>query len=121
MSHPAECTRCGTALTADGPCPACGSVERSIFLSDQARGFDGLGLKARHGLPGETKPFKEIKDRVKWNHRRQRYERCRELYDRENNDYVQEWSNLDTGEVTYPKRGRLDDPGMHGESARRPR
>jgi hypothetical protein len=42
------------------------------------------------------------------------------LIDRENNHYVHEWSDLTTGEVTYRKEGSLDDPEVHGQSARRP-
>jgi hypothetical protein len=117
----ADCAQCGTDLTASGPCPTCGSGDRHIFVTDQALGFDGFGLQARHGQPGEVRPFKVVKDEVKWNHDRQRKERCRELYDRENKHYVQEWSDLDSGAITFRKEGRLDDSDIHGESARRPR
>ena len=60
-----------------------------------------------------------IRDEVAWNHDRQRAERRRMVIDRDTNEYVQEWSDLDTGEVTFVKRGPLDQAEMHGESARR--
>ena len=43
------------------------------------------------------------------------------LVDRENGHYLQEWSDQETGEVTFRKEGRLDDPDLLGDSARRPR
>jgi hypothetical protein len=39
--------------------------------------------------------------------------------DSEKDYYRQEWFNLLTGERTYFKEGKLSDPEMHGESARR--
>jgi hypothetical protein len=39
--------------------------------------------------------------------------------DRDNDYYKQEWFDLETGERTYLKEGRLSDPDMHGESARK--
>lgn len=56
-----------------------------------------------------------------WAHDRQRMERRNTVYDSENDYYLQEWRDLHTGEVTYRKEGRLSDPSIHGESARRPR
>jgi hypothetical protein len=116
----AACGHCGTGLAAPGPCPACGSWDRHIFVSDDVRVIDTMGLQARRGLPCQASPFKVISEQIKWSGDRGRFERRRMLIDRESNHYVQEWSDLTTGEVTYRKEGRLDDPEVHGESARRP-
>jgi hypothetical protein len=115
------CAKCDTDLTASGPCPTCGSGDRAIFVTDHARAYDGMTLQARHGQPGKVRPFKVISDEVVWNHDRQRDERRRMVIDRDTNEYVQEWSDLDTGEMTFVKRGPLDQAEMHGESARRPK
>jgi hypothetical protein len=68
----------------------------------------------------EQRPYLQMCSDIRWNHDRQSLER-RELYiDRENNCYRQEWFSRDTGETTFPaKEGPLDDPNLHGRSARR--
>ena len=43
------------------------------------------------------------------------------VVDSERDYYLQTWYDLDTGECVYRKEGRLSDPDMHGQSARRPR
>jgi hypothetical protein len=66
-----------------------------------------------------VKPFCEVSERVKRSHDRDRDEWRRLVVDRDQNYYLQEWTDLDTGEVTWRKEGALDDPTMHGDSARR--
>ena len=43
------------------------------------------------------------------------------VVDSERDYYLQTWYDIDTGECVYRKEGRLSDPDMHGQSARRPR
>jgi hypothetical protein len=81
-------------------------------------GFRG---QARYGQPGEVRPHSEQRSELKWNHDRQRMERCKLVVDRENDYYLQEWSDPETGEVTFRKEGSLSDPEVHGQSARRGR
>jgi hypothetical protein len=50
---------------------------------------------------------------------RQNLERREMTTDSEKDYYRQEWFNLQTGERTYFKEGKLSDPEMPGESARR--
>ncbi|WP_328304443.1 hypothetical protein [Actinomycetospora sp. NBC_00405] len=92
-----------------------------IEVTDELRIDEGLRGKARHGQPGEVKPHREQYSEIKWNGDRQRMERRVEVVDRENDYYLQEWRHLDTNEVTFRKEGRLSDPAMHGQSARRGR
>lgn len=49
------------------------------------------------------------------------HQRVNLVVDRANDHYVQEWRDLRTYEVTFHKEGRLSDPTVHGESARRPK
>lgn len=118
-----RCLACGLAIPVDAlACPTCGSPDRSISARDSATGTESLRLKGRHteaGVP--KKPYLEVSSEVRWNHDRQQWERRRLVVDRDRKHYEQVWTDLQTGEETYGKRGPLDDPGMHGESARRPR
>jgi hypothetical protein len=117
-----KCASCDAELTlnATEPCPHCGSAARIrlVELNDSVGVHDGFDLAARHGEPGQVKPFREISDRVKRTHDRDRDERRRLVVDRDQSYYLQEWTDLDTGEVTWRKEGALDDPMMHGDSAR---
>jgi hypothetical protein len=115
----ATCAGCGHEFTRDEyPCPECGSGDREVLVEDRASILEGLRTGARHGEPGEVSPLHLVYDEVKWNEDRQRRERRVMVVDRENKTYSQAWYHLETGEVTWEKSGRLDDPDMHGESAR---
>lgn len=82
-----------------------------------AKGWGGLRMVGRPD--GGGRPLVRVDVQEVWNHDRARMER-RELYiDRENDRYVQEWTDLMTGAVVWRKEGRLSDPMMHGRSARR--
>jgi hypothetical protein len=81
---------------------------------------DGLKVRVRHAPKGQRKPHHlEIDDETVWNSDRQRPERRRMVVDRENDRYLQEWTDQETGEVWFFKQGPLSDLDMHGESARR--
>ena len=64
-------------------------------------------------------PHIQVYNEICWNHGRQCMERRVMQVDRDNDYYKQEWFDLETGERTYLKEGRLSDPDMHGESARK--
>ncbi len=76
-------------------------------------------MRARHGPKGRKEPHLEIDDKTVWNSDRQRPERRLIMVDRDNDRYLQEWTDPQTGDVTFRKEGPLSDPDMHGESARR--
>lgn len=118
-----RCLACGVALQVDAPaCPACGSLDRAISAGDSATISEDLRLKGRHAEASvPIKPYLEVRYEVRWNHDRQQYERRRIVVDRDRKHYEQVWADLETGEETFGKRGPLDDPRMHGDSARRPR
>src|SRR3954447_2086254 len=97
----ASCFECGTELETDGTCPRCGSGDRSVRLDDIVRGHEGVRMKAREKGVGEIRPYLETYDEPKWAADRKRLERRRMTYDRARNHYVQEWSDLDTGEITF--------------------
>jgi hypothetical protein len=85
-----------------------------------------IGLIGSPPVPASSRknvaPHIKIYNDVLWNYDRQRLERrCMET-DSQRDYYKQEWFDLGTGETTWgPKEGRLSDPDMHGESARRRR
>ncbi len=80
---------------------------------------DGLKVRARHGPKGQKGPHLEIDDETLWNNDRQRPGRRLMVFDNENDRYLQEWTDPQTGEVWFFKQGPRSDPDMHGKSARR--
>jgi hypothetical protein len=64
-------------------------------------------------------PHIQMYNDIRWNHDRQRMERRVMHIDSDNNYYRQEWFDLETGELMFSKEGRLSDPDVHGNSARR--
>jgi len=68
---------------------------------------------------GGVKPNVRFYNDVLFNHDRQRMERRLMQTDSERDHYVQEWYDLETGELAFRKEGRLSDPDVHGQSARR--
>jgi hypothetical protein len=96
-------------------------VHHERAITDNAGLTDKLVRKLRHGAPGDVKPHIEVFDEVRWIHDRQRMERRAMYVDREDDYYQQEWFDLKTRDLTWSKEGRLSDPEMHGESARRPK
>jgi hypothetical protein len=142
------CHPCKANLTlADRRCPECGSDNimigvttpdgkriaavsrdwpRMIVQGRHAAGTDKTqhsvtaAKSAKTGRPAQIAPHVRIYNEVKWSHDRQQLER-RDMYiDSEQDYYRQTWYSLQTGEITWgPKEGKLSDPDMHGESARR--
>lgn len=117
-----RCAHCSVELAdADADCMACGHAPVGKQLGGTTQTQSSLAVKARHGQHGEVAPHVEYTDTVKWNHDRQRDERCRIYVDRERDFYRQEWLDLETDEVVWSKEGRLRDEEIHGKSARRRR
>jgi hypothetical protein len=104
---------------ATGVCPECKSRNRVIFDNEQITILESAARAKKRTALG-VKPHEEIRDEVRWNGERNRLERRVMVIDRSGDRYSQEWSDLETGEVAFTKSGRLSDPDMHGESARRP-
>jgi len=101
-------------------CPACGSEDRSVEVSDQLGPKLRLGLKldVRHGQPGEVRPHIEKTQREEYARDRRQWELVARTFDREAATYVEEYTNLKTGEVVYRKDAPLDDQSVHGPRAR---
>lgn len=114
-----RCSECLSALErGDTPCDTCGSTNRELFVDEAVGTSDGLALDERHGDPGTVRPHRETSQRRLWNHDRQRYEVRTIVVDRDRNTYEQVWRHDPSGEE-WTKKGALDDPEMHGRSARR--
>jgi hypothetical protein len=109
------------AVPEGGVC-ACGVHKPATYvvtLTDAGCAYDSFRSQRRRGQPGEVAPYFAVYDDVRWNHDHQRLERRLMRVDREADGYIQEWYDLETGEPTYRKEGRLSDPKLHGQSARR--
>lgn len=133
-----RCPKCGSKnimirmFTPDGqPMSAVRDWPRMLVHGRRVPGRDKIqysitiargAIAKRPGRGAPVAPHVRIYNEDKWSHDRQRLER-REMYiDSEQDYYRQTWYSLQTGEITWgPKEGKLSDPDMHGESARRRR
>jgi phage FluMu protein Com len=115
------CADCGLVMEdASGSCPECGSRNRHILTAEQIT-LVTTSARARKRDAPQARPHEEVRDEIRWSGDRNRLERRIMVINRRDDRYSQEWSDLQTGEVTYSKSGRLGDPDMHGQSARRPK
>ena len=125
----ARCNACGEIidepanLPADQrtPCPSCGSKAR--FFEIEPKGEvtfqKKLKLKARHGEPGQVKPFLQLqigddlhRDTGEWNYREK-------IEDRENDRYLEHIVNRKTGEVIHHCEEPLSQHQGHGSAKRK--
>jgi hypothetical protein len=67
-----NCNVCGAVIPGETPwtpkedkkpCPQCGSMKRlySLVITTKSKSFLQIAAKARHGQPGQIKPFYELK------------------------------------------------------------
>ncbi len=103
------------------PCPSCGSKSRLYEkeLNAEVKVRSSLKLKARHGQPGEVKPFLELqtgdslfKETGEWNKREK-------IEDRENDRYVEHIVDPRTGEILHHCEESLRDHQGHGSAKRK--
>jgi hypothetical protein len=78
-----------------------------------------VSAPARRPDKSQKAPHIKLYSDVLWNDDRQRMERREMRVDKENDYYRQEWFNLETNETTFVKEGKVSDPDVHGQSARR--
>lgn len=122
-----KCKNCGelldepinTPFDQRKPCPSCGSEARlyAMELGEEIALHDRLKLKARHGQPGEIRPFLEVqigddlfRDTGEWNRREK-------IEDRENDRYMEHIVNPRTGEVIHHCEEPLSE--HHGDGSDR--
>jgi hypothetical protein len=97
--------------------------ERRYSVTFQS-GPGPYGAARRHvgdRWPGGARPHVRVYNDVLFNHDRGRMERRLMHTDSERDYYSQQWYSLETGECVWSKEGRLSDPDVHGQSARRRR
>ena len=113
---PPECTDCGNELQPDDTaCSLCGSGNRHVYDSDQAAAVESsLGLKGRHGQPGQVKPYLRTTVKREWSPSRNTWEEVTRVFDSDARVYRETYRNLVTGEVTFHKEGAIEDQGLHG-------
>jgi hypothetical protein len=98
-----------------------GTYSGSVTVRDGISPTDAMRGQLPHCPPGPVRPHVRVYNDILWNHDRQRMERRLMHTDSERGFYVQEWYALETGELAWRKEGRLSDPDLHGQSARRRR
>jgi hypothetical protein len=114
----------GTRVSAPRDFPRMRLQGRHQEGTDRVQYLFTAGGVPGHGVPKSVRrapsaPHIKVYNDVMWNADRQQVER-REMYTDSDRDYYrQEWFSLVTGERTWRKEGRLSDPDMHGQSARR--
>jgi len=138
-----RCSRCKRFKASDGLllCPRCGptsglrqdatvrlrTVIATVTISgDQPpprspRSPVSSKVKATVKRAGRKARLTATEDRGEWNNDRQAFEIREMVIDCDGDKYYsQEWRNPDTGETTFKKQGRLDDPKMHGRESHKP-
>ena len=119
-----KCNKCGqlidqavdTPLNQRKPCPSCGSTARRIEMELEAKlsFHTKLRIKARHGQPGQVRPFLTLQtgddlfvDTGEWNQREK-------VEDRDNDRYFELIINPKTGEVIHVCEEPLSKHQGHG-------
>lgn len=120
-----SCTDCASLLDRDDSrCDHCGSTNRSIHhVIDEAVAVDDwVAVKQKERDAPDRRPHRETTRKAHvWNHDRQQHEDMTLVVERDRDWYEQTWRDEKMGAVTFHKEGRLSDPSVHGESARRRR
>jgi hypothetical protein len=111
-----RCARCGPV----GNVPQDATVRPRPAGANQLSDPPSSTMSARVNRGGKASRLTAKLDRGMWNHDRQAYETRDVVVDRDDNLYRQEWTDPDTGETTFRKQGRLDDPNLHGPASHRP-
>jgi hypothetical protein len=109
------CMDCGLELAwTDVACTVCGSHNRSIHVTDEASAVESMNVKGRHGSPGEVRPYLRTTVKREWSPDRGAWEEVTRVFDSDAGIYEATYRSLETRAVTFHKRGRLDDQGLHG-------
>jgi hypothetical protein len=128
-----RCARCRRFKHDDGLllCPRCGPVSdlrQDATVRPQTITIGGpppseptsSTVSARVTRRGKASRLTAKQDRGKWNHDRQTHETREIVVDRDDSYYAQTWTDPASGETTFRKQGRLDDPKLHGRASHRP-
>lgn len=115
------CADCGDDLERDGAkCPACGSRDRLIEIFEVGHGIDvSERLHRLCEQPGMVSRYRKLYSDVRWNSDRRHKEYRIMVVDKENDYYFLERYDLETGKRIWWTEGRIGDPGLHGQFARR--
>jgi hypothetical protein len=111
-----RCADCGQELARDDShCPRCGSANRLIDqVFDDAVGIeDSLGLKGRHGVPGEVKPYLRTTEKKEWSPSRQVWEEVTRVFNSEAGTYEETYRSIATGKITFDKTGDIKNQDLH--------
>jgi hypothetical protein len=112
-----RCADCGTELDLEqGDCPACGAVDCLIdqVIDSGVRIEESLDLKGRHGEPGSVRPYLRKTIKREYSFRKGRQEEVERTFDHDAGTYVEEYRDVETGEVTFREAGRITDQSLHG-------
>ncbi len=91
-----------------------------MTLTASAEGHPSMARKARHGQPGEVKPFFEGRVGGSYSIARKKWMQRDQLDDREKNHYHQRVTDPETGELIHECDEALDQHRGHGSGKRCP-
>jgi hypothetical protein len=112
-----RCADCGQELARDDShWPRCGSANRLIDqVFDDAVGIeDSLGLKGRHGVPGEVKPYLRTTVKREWSPSRQVWEEVTRVFNPDAGTYEETYRSIATGETSFHKTGEIKNQDLLG-------
>ncbi len=116
-----RCLACQQELAPEeSRCPACGSFDREIDqVFDDGVGIESsIDLKARHGERGQVKPHLKKTIKREYSSTRRQWEEVERTFDSDGGTYVEEYRDLETGEVVWSKEAPIGDQTAHGRRAR---
>ena len=115
-----RCGGCGVVVPGETPsmpsearelCPNCGSVNRHLsvtIIGDGVDTHDSVSAKARHGAPGQVKPYLESKQGHSYYRNTGEWHDVRQIVDRDNNLYRKRVEDVGTGRVLKDVTEPLD-------------
>jgi hypothetical protein len=122
-----RCSGCGRPVEEPArvedrePCPTCGSLARtfSLMVGDTLQAHTSISLKARHGQPGEVKPYQEQTSGDDYHRDSGEWRRVHRVIDRENDRYFERITDA-AGNVVREVEHPLSEHQGHGAAKRRP-
>lgn len=121
-----SCTDCGHLLEAGQivngrhiPCPACGSVRRTIGVTtvESVIARDGLEVKAKR--LGQKKPYWEARSVPSFSVAKQKLVQHDRIIDRDEDKYSERVTDYESGAVIHESTEQLSDHRGHGSAKKR--
>lgn len=117
------CTDCGWDFgvitppsTEPEPCPVCKSIGRTIHIEihESVTVRDGWRMKGKE--PGKKKPFLETRSEPSHSHKLGKHVHHERVIDRRNDQYFEQVTDYESGEVLHHCNEALSDHTWHGSA-----